>query len=373
MKRPALVVVLGLAVAVALWPAEQRRKKRSEVEVTQTLQLPKDPPSAVTAETARLVFQVSPLSSRGLLSQQVRDALRWLLQNSRGAALVKLRAFVAGSGDMRRVQAIVSEVFTDRRLSLPALSVVQVGALPQEGAQVALESIGVSRRAVNPHGLAFISGQSASAERPLLPAGPLVEKSVTQLRTALRAAGLDSKDVLRATCYLSTLEDFAAVRGRLVAEFPQAALSLVQRQRAPVYSLAECEAVARLRAPPARAVEFLNPPELPGSPGCAQIALVNAPRVALTGTQLAFGYTEADARLAFQRLGKALDQVGASFDDLAMANIYPLSGSIAQLAGKVRGEFFNPSRPPASTMVPLEGLPSLDAAFGLDAVAVITK
>jgi hypothetical protein len=160
MKRPALVVLLGLAIALAAWPAEKRKKRKQE-EVTQTLQLPKDPPSAVTAETARLVFHVSPLSSRGLLSQQVRDALKWLLGNSRGAALVKLRAFVAGSGDMRRVQAIVSEVFTDRRLALPALSVIQVGALPQEGAQVVLESMGVSKKPVNPHGLAFISGQGA--------------------------------------------------------------------------------------------------------------------------------------------------------------------------------------------------------------------
>jgi enamine deaminase RidA (YjgF/YER057c/UK114 family) len=95
--------------------------------------------------------------------------------------------------------------------------------------------------------------------------------------------------------------------------------------------------------------------------------------VALTGTQLAFGYTEADARLAFQRLGKALDQVGASFDELAMSNIYPLSGSIAELAGKVRGEFFNRTRPPASTMLPFEGLPSLDAAFAIDVVGIVGK
>ena len=92
--------------------------------MTQVLQLPKDPPSAVVAETARLGFYVSPLSSRGLLSQQVRDALKAMQRNLGGANIVKLRAFVAGSGDMRRVQAIVSETFTERRLSLPALSVV---------------------------------------------------------------------------------------------------------------------------------------------------------------------------------------------------------------------------------------------------------
>src|SRR5207249_9902106 len=97
--------------------------------------LHKDPPRALLAKTARLGFYVPLLSSRGLLSQQVRDALKAMQRNLGGANIVKLRAFVAGSGDMRRVQAIVSETFTERRLSLPALRVVQVGGLPLEGAQ----------------------------------------------------------------------------------------------------------------------------------------------------------------------------------------------------------------------------------------------
>ena len=40
--------------------------------------VPATPPATVTAETSRLVFQVSPLSTKGLLSQQVRDALKAL-------------------------------------------------------------------------------------------------------------------------------------------------------------------------------------------------------------------------------------------------------------------------------------------------------
>ena len=76
---------------------------------------------------------------------------------------MKLRAFVAGSGDMRRVQAIVSETFTERRLSLPALSVVQVGGLPLEGAQVVIEATSVGKKDVNPNGLVFIAGQQAAS------------------------------------------------------------------------------------------------------------------------------------------------------------------------------------------------------------------
>src|ERR1700691_5965755 len=97
-------------------PAQKGKKKTDEEPVTQTLPVLKDPPSAVVAETARLVFHVSPLSNKGLLSQQVRDALKALLRDSHGATVVKLRAFVAGSGDMRRVSTIVSETFTEHKL-----------------------------------------------------------------------------------------------------------------------------------------------------------------------------------------------------------------------------------------------------------------
>jgi hypothetical protein len=46
----------------------------------------------------------------------------------------------------------------------------------------------------------------------------------------------------------------------------------------------------------------------PGEPGVSQAALVAAPRVVLTGTQVSYGYQEADSRLALGRLIKALEQ-----------------------------------------------------------------
>src|ERR1700687_4753389 len=98
--------VLALCALAAFAAPSNRKKKKSEDDVTQVLQLPKDPPSAVIAETGRIGFYVSPLSSKGLLSQQVRDALKALHRSVGSATIVKLRAFVAGSGDMRRVQAI---------------------------------------------------------------------------------------------------------------------------------------------------------------------------------------------------------------------------------------------------------------------------
>lgn len=69
---------------IAIWPAEAFKKKKEEE--TQTLQVPKDPPSAVAAETRGLVFHVTPLSAKGLLSQQVRDARHSLKPAARAEA-----------------------------------------------------------------------------------------------------------------------------------------------------------------------------------------------------------------------------------------------------------------------------------------------
>jgi enamine deaminase RidA (YjgF/YER057c/UK114 family) len=354
-----------------LGPAEAFKKKKEDE--TQTLQVPKDPPAAVLAETRRLVFHVTPLSGKGLLSQQVRDALKTLFRISGSSTVVKVRAFVAGSGDVRRVRDIVSDSFNGHQQSIPALSVIQVGALPLEGAQVQLESIAVAKKEVNNYGLVFISGQGASSANPRDPVEPLAEKALASLRTAVKAAGSDPSDVLRVTCFLSSLANGQQVHQLFAQEYPHAAFAYVQTQRAPVHAVAECEAVAKLRWNTGKSLHLVNPDGMTSSPNYAQLAMVSSPRVVLTGTQTSFGYQDADARLAFQRLDKALEQFGSSLRLAAMVHLYPLSLSLAEQARKVRVEFYDRAHPPAATMLPFEGLPSMDAGFAVDAVAISEK
>src|SRR6185369_14929729 len=104
--------MLFLTIACCLlsgWPVSAQRpvappKKPKKEEITQTLQLPKELPSAVIGETRRLTFHVTPLSGRGLLSAQIRDALKALTRETGNNPVLKIRAFVAGSGDLRRVR-----------------------------------------------------------------------------------------------------------------------------------------------------------------------------------------------------------------------------------------------------------------------------
>lgn len=315
----------------------------------------------VAAETSRLVFHFSPLSSKGLMSPQIREALNVLLHENHGAAIVKLRAFVAGSGDLRRVETLVSETFSEHKLNLPALSVIQVGALPLAGAQVVIESIAVEKKAVNPNGLAFFAGQQSKD----------VRQSVKQLQSAVTAAGLEPSDVLRATCFLSTLDDLNQAREAMAAAFPALPVNFVQLQRLGLAPLAECEAVGRLKSAPVSPVVFLNPPGLTQNPNYSQIALVNSPKIALSGTQMVFGDQDADIKLGFERLGKDLAAVGADYKDVFWASTYPLTLPIADKVRALRFQFLDHAHPPASTFLLFEGLPSLDATVAMDVMAAL--
>src|ERR1035441_5178477 len=201
--------------------AAQKKPKPEKEEITQILQLPRELPGAVTGETRRLTFHVTPLSSHGLLSAQVRDALKALTHETGGNPVLKIRAFAAGSGDLRRVRDLVSEVFTLRALPLPALSLIQAGGLPLEGAQVVLEAIAAGKKEVSPHGLVFFSAPIATSDSPLDPVAPLAAQSLDRLKRALKRSEEHTSDVVRVTCFLSSLENLAATRKLVETDYPR--------------------------------------------------------------------------------------------------------------------------------------------------------
>jgi len=348
---------LGLLFILILLPLDAGKKK----ETTQVLELPKDPPPAITAETRNLIFQIAPLSNKGLLTQQTKDAMKALLKLNTGNTIVKIRAFVAGAGDMRRVPAIVSEVLTEKKLPLPVVSVVQAGALPMEGAQVVLESISVGKRESNPNGIVFIAGQSASSPDPLAPTLPLAEKSIAGLDKALTGV---SNSVLEVTCFTTSLDETPKIQSLLAQHYPNASIDVVVMQRAAPRSAVDCEAVARLSGPHTVPLEILN---------SGQSAAVSSTKLALTGTQMAFGFDDKDARLAFQRLDKALEPLGAATKGVAMVNFYPLSNSIANQVRRISTEFFDAKHAPAATLNLFEGLPAMEASFAIDVAAIVSQ
>ncbi len=321
-------------------------------------------PAAVEAETQRLVFQIAPVSSHGGVAAQVLQGL-----DSFKLPIIHLRAFVTGADQIEPARAAIEAFFKKRQEPVPALAVIAIGALPREGARVLIEAVLLSKDAVNPNGIAFVSGQAASSDKPVPQVLPLAEKAVKDLNSVHRAAGIESSDVLRLTCLMSSIADVAEVEGKVKAAFPQSVLNFVQLQRSPARAVVECETVARLRSKVPEPLKFVYSDELPKSPNFSHVALIGARRVVFTSLHLSAGVQEPDARRAFEQLEQSLKSVGSSIKQVAMSSIYPITQEAADLARKTRFDFYDRSRPPASTMLLFEGLPS-PATFGVNVVAV---
>lgn len=357
----ATLAILALFGGAAVGAAKKKKKNKADEEPpTQVLELPKDPPSAVSGDIARLSFNVTPLSGKGLLSQQMRDSLKEMLRFTNTP--LKIRAFVAGSADLRRVPGIISETLTDKHIPLPAVTVVQAGALPLAGAQVVLEVISTAKKPVNPNGLVFLAGQQEVLRQPLAPVAPLVARSIERLKAAAAAAGSTPAGMLQVTCQTTSLDDVEAAKAGIRAAFPGAAINYVQLMRAASETIAACEGVARLAAAPARPVQGFS---LSGSDGVDAIA-VRGGQIALGGVQLGFGTTAADIRLALDRVDHSLESVHASRAGAFVVNFYTMSNAAAARLVQQRGEYFDKTNPIIYNLFFSEGLGSIDASFGVE-------
>lgn len=299
---------------------------------------------ALVADTEALDFHISPLLRTGGLAAQIRASLNDLIRDTHGETIIKLRAFVAGAGDARRVQAEVAQIFTERRLPLPVLSILQVGALGEQAAQVVIEAVVSTHRTVNPNGLAFLAGQM----------GPSLNEALEHLRTSARAAGIEPDRVLTCTCFTSRVENSDATRAMVQAMFPKSAINVVEALRDPASDASTCEAVGQLReATRAGPVVWLKN---------SRTTLVTSHRLVFTGLQLTFGAYLDDAHEAFarlQRAASALQPVEAPVEVNAFS-LDAYAGSALRKSASVPASVF--------TVQTVEGLPSIDASAGIEAV-----
>jgi enamine deaminase RidA (YjgF/YER057c/UK114 family) len=318
---------------------------------------------AVEAETQRLLFRVAPLVSYGEVHAQIQQQFKSFKQ-----PLVHLRAFVVGAERIPAAQKAIEEELKKRKAT-PALTIIGVGALPR-GVLVALEAVMLANKAVNPHGLAFVSGQAGSADKPVPQMLPLAEKALRDLDTLHGGVGITADDVLRVTCLATSLQDVEEVERLMQHNFPHAALNVVQLQRAPARAVIECETVARLRTAAAEPLQLTYAEGLPKSPNFSHVAVVSAPRVVFSGAHVAVGLRDEDARQTFVELEKTLSAAGASLKRVAMSSVFPVSPAAADLVRRTRFEFYDKAHPPASTLLLFETLPAPNASFAVDVIAV---
>ncbi len=340
----ALIALALLGIRPFSSPAAEPQKRKDIEPKSQVLPLPPQPPMALKADTESLDFHLSPLLKTGGLAAQIHQSLSDLIRDTHGETIVKLRAFVAGAGDARRVEAEVSRLFTERKLPLPVLTVLQVGALGDEAAKVVIEAVVATHRVTNPNGLAFFAGQS----------GDSLSAALAKVKESARALSVPPESILTTTCFTSRLDNFESLRAGIAESFPHANVNLVQAVRDPANDASTCQAIGQLSKSPGDGLVVLSRER--------RTALVSAKQLVLTGLQLSFGSFLDDAHEAFVRLQRsatALDGVEAPVE-VNVFSLDPSGGSALQKTTAVPPSTFSAQM--------IEGLPSVDATAGIEAV-----
>jgi enamine deaminase RidA (YjgF/YER057c/UK114 family) len=222
------------------------------------------------------------------------------------------------------------------------------------GAQVVIEATSAERRAVNPNAVIFLP--SAEATDPAGPVGYLRQRARTN-------------EMLRVTCFLSSMENTASTQAAVTAAFPGAAVDIVQPQRQSLRSYAACEGVARQTGPQMIAGSFASKQQVLDTVKMMGY-YAQSPKVIFTSTKLVFREEDADIRLAFQRLEKALEPLGAKPQDIFWTSIYALTNPVGVKTAALVKDVVGPNAVGPGASMLFEGLPSTDATAAIELIAV---
>lgn len=123
---------------------------------------------------------------------------------------------------------------------------------------------------------------------------------------------------------------------------------------------------------------FASPSDLPAPVGYSHVVTIPSGRLVWTSGQIGMAADgsvpagwEAQTRLAFGNVGRALEAAGAGWPDVVKLTIYVLSIDALAVVRTVRDEYVDTSAPPTSSLVQIAGLIRPDLLIEVEAVASI--
>jgi enamine deaminase RidA (YjgF/YER057c/UK114 family) len=125
--------------------------------------------------------------------------------------------------------------------------------------------------------------------------------------------------------------------------------------------------------------DFASPSDLPAPAGYSHVVSIPAGRLIWTSGQVgidaegraAEGW-EAQTRLTFENVGRALAAASADWEQVVKLTFFVVSVDDLATVRRVRDEFVDPSAPPTSSLVQVAGLFRSDLLVEVEAVAAIS-
>ncbi len=125
---------------------------------------------------------------------------------------------------------------------------------------------------------------------------------------------------------------------------------------------------------------FTSPADLAAPAGYSHVVSIPSGRLVWTSGQVAMDVDrnvpagwEAQSRLAFGNVGRALRAAGAGWPDVVKLTIFAVDVTELETIRAVRDEFVDTARPPTSSLVQVAGLVHPDWLIEVEAIAWLTS
>jgi enamine deaminase RidA (YjgF/YER057c/UK114 family) len=293
---------------------------------------------------------------------------------------------------------IVRDVLSRTLGGMPTLPAAtwMVTPLPRVGAAVALDGVAVAghaagdtvRRshidgvpemcgpthaAVLPPGTAvYISGMAGKGEMTYA-----TRSAMGQLAGTMKGLGLSRDDVVHVKTFLRPMSDVEAATREIVSFFGERGPPPITHFAWTLADPIEIELIVAgkgvsIAADGPGSVQYYNPPGPPASPYFSRVAIVRGgPRI-FTGSVVSGGAddVQADVRGMFRELESLLQEARSDLKHMVKATYFVRGDEASRALSLVRGELYDPRRPPAASKAGVEDTGYEGRASAVEMIAV---
>ena len=335
----------------------------------------------------RRVYVAAQAGGSGDLQTQTRGALDKIKRaltaaHAKTADLVRLDIYLLKGEEPETVRGILKDQFGTTHA--PSQLILPVAELLPAGSRIQISAMAVAASAPeDSRGWLYLSGQSDNAigkHEQIRDMAELTRRSMEGLKIALNSAGASFADVANVVVYVSSLRQLESLRKVYMSYFaggsvpPTSYVPRATSDGANPWVEIDADAALPQAAPAPRRNEFITPEGLVPSRFYSYVVRAAPGRTVYIGAQVS---TESGDRLAetqniYDRIQALLQEAGATFRDLVKLRVFLIpSGGTYEAINTVRAKLYDPSAPPASTLLAWDGIATPGAHLTVDAIAVV--
>ncbi len=306
--------------------------------------------------------------------------------------IVKLNVYASSDEVTHQVREHFSDTFSGE--TKPAITFA-VGNLERPGAQVAMDVVAVAPEGTDdaavhtldtlasrephgdvsvlpPQGHVYVSGQVARGENMIEAMRTTFEASLARLSYM----GLPASSIEQVKIFTSDIQNVDTVETALAEYFRgQTAPPIVSLEWVHDSFDIEIEMIASLDSSQIerdRTITYDTPPGISANPYYSRIATIHTGSVVYVSGLYGdpSGTGEEQIRQIYSQFEEILPEAGTDFNHLAKGQYYVTDWDILGALGTVRGEYYKPTRPPTSSLIPVRGIGEPDAKITIDLVGV---